>query len=195
MRSLTEKFSSRDWSRFESFPFGLSQFDDDVAVLEALHDAVHDLADVLVVFGVNALAFGFADLLEDDLLGRLRGDAAQAHRGFQEFDFLVHLGIGLGFASFIEGDFTHGIGDFLDDLADREHVDFTSLRIDSSAELFVGLEVFAGCDDDRVLNRVDHDLRIDAFFPADLVDRLKKQIRHPNYSLAASGHSNSKRAS
>ena len=87
--------------------FGLSQFDDDVAVFIPLHDAVDDFADVLVILGVNALAFGFADLLKDDLLGHLRRNAAQADGGFQEFDFLVHLRVGLGFARFVQRDFAH----------------------------------------------------------------------------------------
>ena len=33
--------------------------------------------DALAVFGVDVLALGLADLLEDDLLGGLRGDAAE----------------------------------------------------------------------------------------------------------------------
>ena len=60
----------------------------------------------------------------------------------------------------------------------RIDIDFARIRIDASAKFFVGFEVFAGSDNDRVFDRVDHDLRVDSFFPADLVDRLKKQIRH-----------------
>ena len=78
-----------------------------------------------------------------------------------------------------------GIGDVFDDFSNREHIDFTGFRIDAAAQFFVGLEVLARSDDDRVLDRMDHDLRIDAFLPADLVDRLKKQIRHPSYSFGS----------
>ena len=53
-----------------------------------------------------------------------------------------------------------------------------TVRIDPAAKFFVGFEIFAGGDHDRVFDRVDHDLRVDSFFPADLIDCLKKQIRH-----------------
>ena len=63
-----------------------ADLDDDVAVLEALDRAVDDLADALVVLGEDVLALGLADLLEDDLLGRLRGDAAEHLGGLGELD-------------------------------------------------------------------------------------------------------------
>src|SRR5262249_33192215 len=47
-----------------------TDLDDQVAALEALHGAVDDLADPLVVLGEDVLALGFANLLEDHLLGR-----------------------------------------------------------------------------------------------------------------------------
>ena len=89
--------------------FGLAEFDDDVAVLETLHHAIDDFADMLVIFGENAFAFGFANFLKDDLLGHLRGNAAKTHRGFQELDFLFQLRVGFDPASFVERDFTTGL--------------------------------------------------------------------------------------
>src|SRR4030095_9565671 len=50
---------------------------DDVAVLEPLHGPVHDLADPLAVLGGDVFALGFADLLEDHLLGGLRPAAPE----------------------------------------------------------------------------------------------------------------------
>ena len=66
-----------------------SELDDDVAVLEPLHHAADDFADALAVLGVDVFALGFADLLEDDLLGRLRGDAAEILGRPRELDFHV----------------------------------------------------------------------------------------------------------
>ena len=54
-----------------------AEVDDDVAVLDALDHAVDDLADAVLVLVVLAVALGLAHLLDDDLLGRLRGDAAE----------------------------------------------------------------------------------------------------------------------
>lgn len=54
-----------------------AQIHDDVAVLDPLHDAVEDLADAVLVLVELAGALGVAHLLDDDLLGRLGGDAAE----------------------------------------------------------------------------------------------------------------------
>ena len=98
--------------------FRLAEFDDDVAVLEALDDAIDDFADMLVIFGVNTFALRFTDLLKDDLLGHLRRDAAEADGGFQELDLFFHLRVRFDLARFVHGDFAHGVGDFFDDFAD-----------------------------------------------------------------------------
>ena len=72
-----------------------ADLDDDVALLEALDDAVDDFADALVVFGEDVLALGLADLLEDDLLGGLRGDAAQDVGALRELDLVAGLDLGV----------------------------------------------------------------------------------------------------
>src|SRR5689334_1771327 len=47
-----------------------------VAVFDTLDDAVDDVADAVLVLGILPVALGLAHFLHDDLLGRLRGDAA-----------------------------------------------------------------------------------------------------------------------
>ena len=59
---------------------GAAEIDDDMAELDALDDAGDDLADAVLEFFILALALGIADLLEDHLLGGLRGDAAEFDR-------------------------------------------------------------------------------------------------------------------
>ena len=54
-----------------------AQIDDDVAVFDPLDRRRNDLADAVLVLVVLALALGIAHLLDDDLLGVLRGDAAE----------------------------------------------------------------------------------------------------------------------
>ena len=68
-----------------------ADLDDDVAVLEPLDDAVDHLADALVVLGEDVLALGFADLLEDDLLGGLRGDAAEHFGRLRKLHLVAEL--------------------------------------------------------------------------------------------------------
>jgi hypothetical protein len=69
-------------------PSARPEIDDDVAELDALDDAGDDLALAVLELFVLALALGVADLLEDDLLGGLRGDAAELDRG-QRIDDIV----------------------------------------------------------------------------------------------------------
>ena len=54
-----------------------AEIDDDIAIFDALDDAVDDLADAVLVFLILAVALGLAHFLDDHLLGRLRGDAAE----------------------------------------------------------------------------------------------------------------------
>jgi hypothetical protein len=51
--------------------FGAAKIDDHVAILDALHSAIADLAHAVLVFIELALALGFAHLLDDHLLGVL----------------------------------------------------------------------------------------------------------------------------
>src|SRR6202140_5058474 len=60
--------------------FAATEIDNDVAVFDALDDAVDDVADAILVFVVLPVALGFAPLLYDPLLGRLRGDPAVFER-------------------------------------------------------------------------------------------------------------------
>ena len=57
--------------------FDAAQVDERVALIALLHDAGDDVADAVDVFVVHEVALGFADALQDDLLGRLGGDAAE----------------------------------------------------------------------------------------------------------------------
>ncbi len=56
-----------------------AEIDDDVAVLDALDLAIDDLADAVLELLVLAVALRVAHLLDDDLLGGLRRDAAEVH--------------------------------------------------------------------------------------------------------------------
>src|SRR4029453_3857705 len=60
--------------------FGPAEVDDDVAELDPLDDAGDDLVGAVLEFLILPLALGIADLLEDDLLGSLGGNAAELDR-------------------------------------------------------------------------------------------------------------------
>ena len=74
---------------------GAAEIDHDVAEFDALDHAVDDLADAVLELLVLPLALGFAHLLDDDLLGGLRGDAAEIDRRQRIDDEIADLGLGV----------------------------------------------------------------------------------------------------
>ena len=64
-----------------------------MAELDALDDAGDDFAGAVLEFLILALALGVADLLEDDLLGGLRGDAAELDRRQRIDDEVADRGV------------------------------------------------------------------------------------------------------
>src|SRR5207237_7192906 len=77
--------------------FGAAQVDDDVAALEPQRDAGDDLALAILVVVEDVFTLGVAGALDDDLLGRLRGDAAERlAEGLQAQDVAVALVLDAG---------------------------------------------------------------------------------------------------
>src|SRR4030095_6612503 len=68
-----------------------ADLDNQIAALEALDRAVDHLADALVVLGEDVLALRLAHLLEDDLLGGLRGDAPEHVGPLRKLDLHVDV--------------------------------------------------------------------------------------------------------
>ena len=96
--------------------FATAEIDDDVAVLDALDRAVHDLADAVDVLVVHPLALGIAHLLDDDLLGRLGGDAAELDGRQRLGDEVAELcGIVLASSALRQVDLAGRLFDGLDD--------------------------------------------------------------------------------
>jgi hypothetical protein len=74
----------------------------------------------------------------------------------------------------------------LDDGLHRIRVDLAGLFIENRAQIFLGLVVLARGDHDRVFYRADHDLRINALFPADRVDDVVELACHNQFSVLRS---------
>ena len=113
--------------------FAAAEIDHDVAVFDALDDAVDDVADAVLVFLVLPVAFGFAHFLHDHLLGRLRSDAAVFERRQRIGDGVAQLRGGMTPARVLEADLKRGI--FY--RVHHEHVprqmQFAAFRIDLGA--------------------------------------------------------------
>ena len=79
-------------ARHETFGVAAQVHVDAVAV-DALDHARHQRADAILI-GIDDLrTLGLAHLLHDDLLGLLRGDAAEGHRFHRLFDEAADLGV------------------------------------------------------------------------------------------------------
>src|SRR5690606_9884054 len=77
--AITESFT-RDQFVTTHDGFAATEIDDHIAVFDALHGAVDDFANTILVFVILTVTLGFAHLLHDDLLCRLRGNTAKIHR-------------------------------------------------------------------------------------------------------------------
>ncbi len=113
--------------------------------LRSLNDPVHHLPDLLLVFVDQRIAFGFADLLDDDLLGGLRSDAADHLLGVER----LAVAAGVDRAVFA-GDPHHDVR-------------------------FLAVLAFGG-GDQRRLDGLEHDLRVNVLVPVQRVDDAQQLI-------------------
>ena len=74
---------------------GAAEVDDDVLLLEALHDAGGELALAVLELVEDDVALGVAHALDDVLLGRLRGDAAELLGRQLREQLVADLGFGI----------------------------------------------------------------------------------------------------
>ena len=142
---------------------GPPEIDDDVAVLDALDDAVHDLAEAILVLVVLALAFGLADLLNDDLLGVLRRHAPEIQRRQLLGDEIAHLRRGIALARLLERDLGRLHDDVVHHLEQPLQPDFARVRVDLGADLVLAAIARLGRLLDRIFHGGDDDLAINGF--------------------------------
>src|SRR5205085_12432537 len=107
----------------------LAELHDDVALLEAADDAGAELALPVLELVVGHLPLGIADLLDDDLLGGLRRDAAERRLVELELDADRVAGgaVGIELAGFLETDLRLVLGLAFDGRAELEDLDLAGL--------------------------------------------------------------------
>src|SRR5690606_34645108 len=131
-----------------------AEIDDDVAIFDALDDAVDDLADAVAIFLVLALALGVAHLLDDDLLGRLRGDAAEIDGRKLVLDEIAELGGRIAALRVSEVDLDGVVLDLVHHFEKAHEPDLAGLGIDAGTDLVLRAIARAG----RLLDRLGHRL-------------------------------------
>ena len=153
---------------------GAAEIDDDVAELDALDQAVDDLADAVLVLVVLALALGVAHLLHDHLLGGLRRDAAEIDRRQRVGDEVADLGLGVEALGLGQLDLRRLVLDGVGDLAEAHQPDLAALAVDLGADV-VFLAVFGAAGLlDGLLHRLQHLVAVDALVAGDGVGDLQQ---------------------
>ncbi len=161
MRSPGRKVSRGISSSRRTMRLAAAEVDDDVAVLDALDDAVDDLADAVLVFLVLAVALGLAHLLHDDLLGGLRRDAAEVEGRQRLGDRVADLGGRVALARLRQRDLAGVVLDrgVVDDEQVARQAELAGLRVDLGVDVGLGAVARARRLGDGVLHGVEDDLR------------------------------------
>jgi len=146
---------------------GAAQIDDDVAELDALDDAGDDLVGAVLELLILALALGIADLLEDDLLGGLGGDAAKLDRRQRIDDEVADAGVLLELLSALQIDLLEVIFGFLDDFEHAPQAKVAGFAVELGADVILGAVAGAGGALDGVLHRLNDDALVDQLFARD----------------------------
>ena len=145
-------------------------------------------ADALVELGEDVLALGLAHLLEDHLLGGLRGDAARGRRcawgtrsGSRPRRRRPRRTSPCASASEIS---SGRVGHLVDDRLDREQLDLAVLGVELGLQLLAGLVVLARGGEHGLFHRGDDDVGLDALFLGQCLDGLHQRIgRHGRSEL------------
>ena len=144
-----------------------------------LRGAADHLSKSLAVLGEDVLALGFAHLLENHLLGRLRGDSPENVGGLGELDLHVHFGfLAVELLRFLQGDLRGGVGHVLDDLFHGEQIDLAGFMVESGPEVLVRAVILPRRRQDRVLDGGDDHIGLDPLFLGECLDGLLQRVRH-----------------
>ncbi|EAT08299.1 hypothetical protein SKA58_13223 [Sphingomonas sp. SKA58] len=143
---------------------GAAQIDDDMAEFDGFHDAGNDLTHAVFIFFILTLTLSVADLLEDDLLGRLGVDAAKVNRGQWIDDEVANHRVLLELLPLLEIDLLEIIFDRFDHFDDAPQAQVTAIWVQLGANVVFGTITSARGALNRVFHRLDDDGLVDHLF-------------------------------
>ena len=118
---------------------------------------------------ILALALGVADLLEDHLLGGLRGDAAKFDRRQRIDDEVANCCVRLKLLGALEVDLLEIVVDLLDHFEHAPQAKIAGNGIELGANVVLGAVAGAGGALDRVFHRLDDDALVDQLLARDRI--------------------------
>ena len=168
-------------ARHEAFGVA-AEVDVDAVAVDALDHARHQRADAVLV-GIDHLGtLGFAHFLHDDLLGLLRGDAAERHRFHGLFDETADFGFLVDVERVFEAQLAlrhfHLRGIVGKHLPAAERVVVAGLAVDGDAHVPFFAVFLARGRSQRRLERVEDDFLVDALLVRDGIDNQQNFFVH-----------------
>src|SRR5579875_1811854 len=144
---------------------------DNIFALEALYDTSYDFSFAVFKFRINLLTLGFPDVLNQILLGCLRGNST--HRGSVELNQNLVAQFGLWVVTLLssyEVNFRVWIGGRCYDAFNLEQLNFAQTGIEARFKTMVRSESPLRCRQHHVFDRLDDDRLLDPFLPLYLVN-------------------------
>ena len=143
--------------------FASAHVDDDVAIFLALDQTVDDGPGAVFEFFVLAVTLSFADLLQDDLLGRLRRDAAHFNRRHFLDESVANLGVGHVLLGLLYGELGLIVLKLiiLDHGADAGEGGLAGLAVDVHPDVHLGAVARLGGTGEGFFHRFDDQTRVD----------------------------------
>ena len=174
-------------ARHEAFGVA-AEIDVDAVAVDALDDAADQRADAILV-GVDHLrALGLAHLLHDDLLGLLRGDAAEGHRLHRLLDEAADLGLRIDLVRVLEAQLAlrhlELRGVVGEHLPAAEGLVVAALAVDGDAHVPLLAVLLAGSRGQRRLERLEDHFLVDALLVGDGIDHHQDFLVHTVYLYA-----------
>ena len=163
------------------------EVDVDAVAVDALDDAAQHLVNAILVFLDDLRPLGLAHALHDDLLRRLRGDAAEFHRFDRHLDVAVDLGIGIDVHGIDHPEFALRfleLGRIVGEhLPPPERVVLAGFAVDGDTHVDVVTVTLARRGRQRGLHRLEDDLAVDALLVRDGLDHHQHFFTHCSLCL------------
>ena len=156
-----------------------AEIDDDILLLEPLHDSgVRQFAFAVLELVVDDVTFGVAQTLDQVLLRRLSSDTAVRlgqllEQLVTQLRFRIEILPGVG-----ERDLQFAIRHLLDDRENLEELNLADLGVVLRFDAHVAADDLFGSGQHRVLHRLHDDRSIDAFLLTDLFDDSRQLLLH-----------------
>ena len=157
---------------------GAAEVDDPAGLVAALDDAGHDFAHAVLVFFVNNFLLGVAHSLDDDLLGRLGGNAPQILNFQAKAHFVVKLHGRIVLPGLFQGNFLGGTFHFFGHDLEVINFDFAGFLVVGHFNVHF-LTVFAVHGSPHgIFQGIDQHVAVQALVLADLIQCFFKFHAH-----------------